>query len=197
MRDHARAVAACAAGIAGKQSNSRSLTRRTKMPTMGYRGICHLESFVRFPVPQISICVLLVHVVLGCCWHHAHTCDMDCCAQPAPLAEACACGVHHERDLDSQVAHKHGQENSPSEEGRHSQPHQCAGGHCTFLRSQRLAELQSELYSNPLLFDTDPSTSYDVTSAMAQSSQAFSLADRLSVEGPPIRRHLLLHILVI
>ncbi len=174
-----------------------SLTRRLEMPTMRWRGFLRLESYMRFPVPQISICVLLVHLLVGCCWHHAHTCDVNCCNQPAATARACACSSHQTAERHGDDAREHGHGSTPAESEGDSHPHRCAGGHCTFLRSQRLAEQEADYYSHPLPCDPASLTSFDVQGMIAQSTQAFTLANQICEDGPPIRRHLLLNILVI
>ncbi|MEO8498056.1 MAG: hypothetical protein ABI614_23570, partial [Planctomycetota bacterium] len=80
---------------------------------------------MRFPLPQITTFLLLVHMAFGCCGHHAHACEVDCCSEPAAIAEACACDTH--------------QNDGPAEDsegGDHGERHHCAGDHCTFVSSQ-------------------------------------------------------------
>ena len=51
---------------------SRYLTRYLKPRRMRRSRTLRLESFMRSPVPQIATIALVLHMGLGCCFHHAH-----------------------------------------------------------------------------------------------------------------------------
>ena len=88
--------------------NVPALIRLTKFPALTGIGeasiitgsrLFRLESFVRFPLPQFTTFLLVMHMAFGCCMHHAHACEVNCCSEPAVSAEACPCGTHRDEEL--------------------------------------------------------------------------------------------------
>lgn len=75
---------------------------------------------------------VMLHATFGCCSHHAHTCETNCCDVPAAKASACGCG-----------SHGHGEQRSPQDAGNfdiaqqtqhseHHGEHECEGESCSF-----------------------------------------------------------------
>ena len=86
--------------------------------------------FVRFATPHITTILLIVHSALGCCLHHAHVCEANCCETPAATAEMCGCDAHH-HEGDEQTGkppHRH-------EPGKHA----CDGKSCVFVKTEKSA----------------------------------------------------------
>ena len=138
---------------------------------------------MRFPLPQITILLLLVHMAFGCCGHHAHACEIDCCAEPAARAEACACDTH-----------QHDGPAEDSEGSDHGEQHHCAGDHCTFVSSQSSPEQigEFELDVCPLEFVVA-----DVSVDLFRSHFDRSFDQRISLAGISLRTHLALRVLLI
>jgi hypothetical protein len=147
---------------------------------------------VRSPVPQITTYVLLVHMLLGCCAHHAHACESHCCSSPAASASACPCGTHEQ---DSAIAETMNGDavGFVAKSGRQREAHHCEGAACTFLRSQSLSQ-----QLDPFLADVcAPAAVAGPSAADACSSLWARPLAELSIGGPPLRVHLLLRVLLI
>ena len=138
---------------------------------------------MRFPLPQITTFLLLVHMAFGCCGHHAHACEVDCCSEPAVSAEACACDTHQYDDPAED-----------SEGSDHGEQHNCAGDQCTFLSSQSSPEQIGEfaLEVCPLEFVV---ADVNVDLFLSQLDRSFD--QRIPLAGISLRTHLALHVLLI
>jgi hypothetical protein len=143
-----------------------------------------MELTVRFPMPQIATVVLLVHMGLGCCWHHAHTVAAGCRASPALVAGACACGDHGQES-----------ENFPEHDGgRDPHDHSCSGSRCTYVRHEHAPEQHGDFGSVLSRFDVTCS----VQDLRGSSGHAVRLADPFGDHvGSPPRMHLLFGVLLI
>lgn len=171
------------------------LTYWVELPTITGNRVLRRESYMRLFVPQISIGILLIHVLLGCCWHHGHSCVSTGCRPPTPIAGICNCGGHAD-ESDANAAESDSFDH-PVDRDHVPQPHRCAGGHCTFLRSERLAAQQRGPCGHSIPYELTASGYSKLSCAITKSVVASALPDPLCEEGPPIRRHLLLHILLI
>jgi hypothetical protein len=160
-----------------------ALTGTRERPIITWSRFSRLEPRVQFPLPQITTFLLLVHMAFGCCAHHAHTCEVNCCSEPAAVAEACACDTH---------LHDGPAEDSKS--GDHGERHQCAGDHCTFVSSPSSPEQIDERATDlsPLEF-----VGTDVNVDLFRAYLDRSLDQRHSVAGISLRTHLALHVLLI
>ncbi len=138
---------------------------------------------MRFPLPQITTFLLLVHMAFGCCGHHAHACEVDCCSEPAAIAEACACDTH-----------QHDGPAEDSEGGDHGERHHCAGDHCTFVCSQsspvQTGEFALDVCAREFVFT-------DINVDLLRSHLDRSFDQRISLAGISLRTHLALHVLLI
>lgn len=76
--------------------------------------------------------LVLMHATVGCCVHHAHSCEVDCCELPAATAVACHCDGHsHEKDNGpgaSLELANHSNHNRDS--------HDCEAAPCSFVASR-------------------------------------------------------------
>ena len=155
-----------------------------------------LESYMHFPAPQISLAVLLLHMMFGCCcWHHAHTCAMDCRSYPAATAEVCPCDAHHEEhSADNNLCHHDQKDDGAPRREHHSKPHQCTGGLCTFLRTEQSPEQNAKVSGGFLTIDALALNREELTSAKTLTT---AIAHRVWSDIPPLRRHLLLSVLLI
>jgi hypothetical protein len=73
-------------------------------------------------LPQITAVLLVLHAVLGCCWHHGHVDSSDCgCVYESA-------GVEHS-------------ESPACGHGEHGQP-KCLGGACVFTAQSKQPTIQ-------------------------------------------------------
>jgi hypothetical protein len=156
------------------------------------RASLRLDGFMRFAIPQLTTILLVFHVGLGCCWHHAHACvthDGD----THTSAQACPCEAE-----DHELEHAHlayelaGGAPSPCGHDRHE--HQCEGDRCTFVRSKpasgQAAEWDLSTFSIPAA----------ATLREIPLSDSFASADAASARehaALPLRAHLLFGVLLI
>jgi hypothetical protein len=94
-------------------------------------AVLHHES-VMHRLTHILACVTVVlHVMGGCCWHHAHAaCPGDC--RESPQAVAC-------RSCDD---HGHGDHHACTGEHRHEHDHGCDAAPCVFVVPETGGPLQ-------------------------------------------------------
>ena len=148
---------------------------------------------MRFPIPQITIFVLVLHTALGCCWHHAHDCIAGCSDATTAVEHACPC-ESHEHDEHAPSEDDHRGEGKRCEGDHHRHEHDCEGDHCTFVRSGRSSEERGERSFDTTFLALDDSAQ-EPSLISARSPQA--LDQPASNSGPPLRSHLLLGILLI
>lgn len=158
---------------------------------------------MRFPVPQISISVLVLHLVLGCCWHHGHCYETHNSDQAdrrdngTTIVTACRCSETHHSESRSDSSQPHEDPaRSGSDHPSGSQPSEsypCDGEPCSYLRSERITAQHTELCVHA--FERVGGASHH--DELILSMQFFAFDIRPSDAGPPVRRHLMLHILVI
>ena len=153
---------------------------------------------MRLPIPQITIFVLVLHMGLGCCWHHAHQGSAVCCQAEGLAPEAVAsapCGLHAHVGLDHQHAtHDDGTAPTPSQPQRHDEP--CPEGPCVFARLSQSWQ--------PVLDSTDETIApagIDPFLADVQNLATLSIDPRprrwRCNTRPPLRTHLVLQVLQI
>ncbi len=82
--------------------------------------------YVVMPIPHIATFLIVLHAVLGCCFHHAHACVVDCCETPTIREDACPCDGHRQ-DSDSQ---------NGSPEHHERDDHQCTSDSCVFVKTE-------------------------------------------------------------
>lgn len=144
---------------------------------------------MQFPLPQITTFLLTLHMVLGCCTHHTHGCESDCCSVPAATTEACPCGTHRNDGLTTDSTN--GVIDFAGSRD-HGERHDCAGDDCTFVHSQPTPN-----QNNASTADICP---LDLVAADDDSSHSHldcGLDQRLSIAGSTLRRHLVLRVLLI
>jgi hypothetical protein len=127
---------------------------------------------------------LLIHAVMGCCWHHAHDalCSIRSSAEQALETGCC----HHD-----QGEHGDQQQGQPSHAPCRGHSH-CCQGLCTYLPAQKtqLDTLQSHV---PLDFAAIVQATCDAhVSALFHIERTHETA-----AGPPLRLHLYHQILLI
>lgn len=104
----------------------------------------------RFPA-IVAAATLLLHAVVGCCWHHQHVEVVAGSEEVQFLPVACGGHVHADHD------HEHG--DAPAGPGDHRHlPDECGEGSCRFVRGEAPA------YPSP--FD-------GLTATIADSPQLF------------------------
>lgn len=131
--------------------------------------------------------LLSLHIALGCCWHHGHSCDSPgSCATLAKSAASSCCGHHHP------VAHTNNSQSSGTGEQTPSHQHSCDGSKCQFVKSETSQQAVvvnaffCQAFATVLVLDTgvrEPSTG-----TLTPLSPAATL---------PIRLHLLHGLLLI
>lgn len=165
-----------------------ALTGAWEKPIIRWLGFSRLESYVQFPVPQITTFLLLLHMAFGCCMHHAHTCEVNCCPEPTAVAEACACGTHEEADHEGESA------NEDAEPANHPAKHHCSGDHCTFVQSQPSPEQMGEFVADFCPIEAVVTTD-DVDEFRSQLDR--SQDQHILHAGTSLRSHLALRVLLI
>lgn len=157
---------------------------------MEWKAFSRLESYVRFPIPHIATIALLLHLGLGCCWHHAHSCSSIFSESPAPMIEACGCNAHLDDHANQE---RHGQSEDVPHRDDHN-PHRncCDGQRCTFIWSESSSEQKGELRVDLCPLDVALSTSQ-----LSYSCQFPRPATSICDDGPPLRAHLLFSVLLI
>lgn len=169
-----------------------ALTWRLEKLTIERCRVSRLESFVQFPIPQITTLALLVHAALGCCWHHAHACVPKGSAS-APTAMVGTCQGHFHCDSHGQEGEGQSDNTSnPIDDGSHD--HQCEGSDCTFLATETSLEQRGELSFD--LCPLDLVTTATVSIALPQQP-SFQLNHRASRASASLRAHLLFSVLLI
>lgn len=140
---------------------------------------------MRLFVPSLVACSLLLHAVMGCCWHYDHehaTADRDVCCGHEAVADCCG---HHAGDHDGDT--HHGQPtHDPSES--HSHCH----GLCTYLPVQK-AQVDTQQLDMPIDFAAILPATYD---AQVAGVLSFARVHENAAE-PPVRLHLFHQVLLI
>lgn len=142
-------------------------------------------------LPQLTTVLLLIHLGFGCCFHHAHACEAECCPTPVAASEACPCRTH-EHDEDS--VNYGSTLDDFADGGHHGEQHHCAGEQCTFIALQPSLELTGEFVAN--------SFALKVIAAGDEASSCRNYLDRnldrlLPIAGPSLRTHLALRVLLV
>lgn len=58
-----------------------ALTADVRHRKMKWRRPSRLETYVYLPLPQLTTCMLILHLAMGCCWHHIHSPSDPCCRE--------------------------------------------------------------------------------------------------------------------
>ncbi len=128
------------------------------------------NAMIRNMVSNLALTVMLVHALLGCCWHHLHACESNLAgAGPAIVAND---ADNHEYDHSDQSSHAHQSVVTHQSDEHHDQPI-CDTGKCRFVTSSKVKA--------PLSF-TQP-TSVDLLSA-ASTSPLLSRSRQLGRHWP-------------
>lgn len=147
------------------------------------------EPYVRFAVPHITTILLVFHLGMGCCLHHAHECVKNCCESPGPVAESCPCDSHSSHKEDDVsfggLALGGARDHSPHR-------HDCEGEQCSFVaasepgpREKGDSNLVLNAPNDPLLC---PEAGHDLACRVRTAERPMR---------PLLRAHLLLSILLI
>ena len=126
----------------------------------------------------ITAAALLTHMLVGCCWHHAHACEEHVDASAELINSAVECDSH---------GHQHSESGDHDGDSSHDD---CDGQSCVAtcdLSPQGFHGIDLTLH---LAFDISP-----------QTTQAFAISrDQTQVErdtGPSVRPHLAHQVLLI
>lgn len=87
---------------------------------------------------HLATALLLVHMVLGCCFHHAHACEQGCCPEPAANVRACPCHDHAAEA--GKAAEPVGVAGDLPNDGEDRHQHSCDGDSCRFVAAERTFE---------------------------------------------------------
>ena len=126
--------------------------------------------------------LVVVHTTFGCCIHHAHSCESECCDSPTPSAADCPCS-----------GHEHGEPNIPdaptvsydSSHGHDS--HRCEDDPCLFFSTMSHSEF-GESFGK---------TYVTVCHAVTTEPQVAVAVQRSTPIVPVTRVHLALSVLLI
>lgn len=118
--------------LKNRETTASTLTTWLEKPIITWSVSLRLESYLKPLIPQITTALLLFHLVVGCCFHHAHACVMDCCDAPAAKAEDCC---HHGEEAE-------GTDTAPlGHDGHEDDQHECDGGICVFMAADTDSDL--------------------------------------------------------
>jgi hypothetical protein len=129
-------------------------------------------------VSNLTAAVLALHTVLGCCWHHAHSCTETCSADR--VVRSSEGGVE-----------EHGCDSGTRTDGHHGR-HDCRGSTCVLAASAR-----ADVPRLALQFDAPPAAAVPSHGASADDAgrdTPFYPPDALL---PPLRLHLAHQVLLI
>lgn len=168
------------------------------------------EHFVRTLVTYLVAAALTLHMLLGCCWHHAHESASVCCTREShngascdahdEIAELEADHDHHDGDCphdgdDLARAEDATHQDSDHEDGHHNKPgsqHESCGEKCSFVSASRVnVELDASvvaLGAFASVAEVAPANEFVV-----RRLEAWGASDA----PPPIRLHLLHQLLLI
>ena len=87
----------------------------------------------------LTTAAVLIHSVLGCCWHHSHQCKLGHVSGVLQTVEHRECAHHHAKSLVHQAGladdHRQGQ----SDGSKPSDDKRCDDGVCSFIWVARVA----------------------------------------------------------
>jgi hypothetical protein len=86
--------------------------------------------------------IVFMHATVGCCLHHAHACEVDCCDTPAITSEECLCHKHEE----GAVAIPSGLVNDSN---REHDAHSCDGDACAAFVAQSSDDDLADILDQP------------------------------------------------
>ena len=146
----------------------------------------HRQKYMHRVVSILTLSALSVHMLFGCCLHHAHELDalFESIGPAARTNYACSShrhghgdGSHHH---DGQQDSGHQQDGQPDNDSQHQH---CDGGTCVFMRADSVDGPGSSTIQNTLAIA--------VVSSCPTSSACFEVTDtRLVRLGVPIPIHL-------
>ena len=140
----------------------------------------------------ILTAAVLAHAIFGCCLHHAHSCEADCCDTASANVDACPCSGHEEPN-DTVGVVSLVQPDGSDQEPFHQGPHRCEGDKCSFARTESSPDAGSLNAGEFLDVLALPAISLErITDAPAAATSFKPDA----VSGTP-RRHLVLAVLLI
>ncbi len=141
----------------------------------------HRQTSMHRVVYILTFTALSVHILFGCCLHHAHTFDAAHESQGLVTAVSCTCS-----------AHGHGEKEGPDKQDGHEQDghhdrdshhRHCDGGTCVFMRADSVDAPDLSIGQNSLATAS--------VSACPASTSCFQRADaRLEWVGAAIPIHL-------
>jgi len=128
----------------------------------------------------ITATAFLTHMLVGCCWHHAHACEEHAGASVALNHSTTDCDAHGHQHADHSESGDHGEDSSHDD---------CDGQSCV-ATCDLSSHGPNELGLFDLTFDLSP-----------QTTQTFAITfERTQVErdtGPSVRPHLAHQVLLI
>jgi len=137
--------------------------------------------------------LLLIHMMLGCCLHHAHACERECCPEPEAISLACDCNSH-DIDVIRPASELAGIVGDLPQDRHDNHQHQCEGDQCRFVGGERTSthdhKLTVDMRSISLAMFSHGSNGTGKTIV-----PGFDHSD--SISGFSLRAHLRLRVLLI
>jgi hypothetical protein len=149
---------------------------------------------MRHFVSIILTAAVLLHATLGCCFHHAHSCEADCCDTPSKTADGCPCHSDEHRESSDVTSHDehHSDHDRPHHDRPHHGRHKCEGAECSFARTESASVTDSLEAGKYIAVWTLSFT------CVADFSPTVSMPTRPGNSDPgELRRHLVLAVLLI
>ena len=131
---------------------------------------------------SLSAAILVVHLMVGCCAHHAHDCPQTCDARhPAETG-----------DDSGSPCDRHSHDEQGQSENHHHAPQECHGVKCLFVRTTN--DTTAKAFAQPCQAQVAPLLDDALASLGILSEQHFFSTGRLLL---PVRLHLAKQVLLI
>ena len=169
------------------------LTARGESPMIRSRGLARLESYMQFPVPQITALLLLVHLGFGCCWHHPHTWTaVRCDAVSCDGVDRCHATVANTGHGSSEANHH--DDPHQRHEGGEQHPQHCEGTSCVFARLDHVPEWDDAVWT---AVSSWVRTAWNPQDDVISSHVCRTLDHGMCDKPVPLRAHLVYQVLLI
>ncbi len=133
---------------------------------------------------QLTSCLLLVHMVLGCCACHVPLSNVPCATLTSPTHAACHDQGQHQDEHRS---------TPPSNGDEHR--HDCQGEHCIFVLSKPVQDSQRDSLEVGTFVNLQDAVHCPLSPHPSSLSPAWH--PPIPIAATPLRRHLLLRVLLI
>ena len=136
---------------------------------------------------------MMLHATFGCCFHHAHSCETNCCDVPAAIASSCGCDSYGHGEQRSPRNSENSNITQQTQHSEHHDEHECEGESCSFANTVESPQIELISLQNFVCV-------FDVAALAPQvTSHGLSLHRPIALNAARsnLRLHLLLDVLLI